>query len=300
MKSAIVTGATGFIGTHLCRELQANNIEVRALVRHGGENSKRLDEAVELVECGMDEYDSLTDIKADVFFHLAWEGATGPGRDDEFLQTRNVYRTISALHAAKRAGCKRFVALGTVYENFVPQIMQEKQHRKADFYLLAKQNAHFMCQKLAAKLEIEFVWATIFQPIGRYIKKDQVMAYAINGLLTGAAPEFGPAMEPYDITAVEDIAYGLRLLGESSLSRQEYYIGSGKPMLMKDYLMQTKRVLQSDTYLKIGTRPDDGLRFSFDWYDISALERDTGYSVRTGFERAVLNVAEWITSGEQI
>lgn len=124
------------------------------------------------------------------------------------------------------------------------------------------------------------------------------MSYAINGLLKGEAPEFGPAMEPYDITEVEDIAYGLRLLGECSLSKQEYYIGSGSPMLMKDYLIQTKKVLQSDTELAIGARPDDGLRFSFDWYDISTLVKDTGYSVRTGFDKAVLNVADWIKSGE--
>ena len=301
MKTAIVTGATGFIGTHLCNELLANDIEVKACIRRNGGDTKRLSGAVDIVECGMDEYDSLNNISADYFFHLAWEGATGPGRDDELLQAKNVYRTIAAFQAAKRAGCKRFVALGTVYENFVPQILREKEHRKVDFYLLAKQNAHLMCKKLSAKLDMEFVWVTIFQPIGRYIKREQVMSYVINGLLKGEAPEFGPAMEPYDITAVEDIAYGLRLLGESSsLSRQEYYIGSGKPMLMKDYLEQIKKVLQSDTELKIGARPDDGLRFSYDWYDISAIEKDTGYSVKTGFDKAVLNVADWIMSGEQI
>ena len=298
MKTAIISGATGFIGTHLCKELNDNKVKVKALVRRDSGNLKRLDGVAELVECGMDEYDSLKEEKADVFYHLAWEGATGPGRDDEFLQIKNIYRTISAMHAAKRIGCKRFVALGTVYENFVPQIMQDKQHRKADFYILAKQNAHYMCQKLATKLGIEFVWATIFQPIGRYIKKDQVMAYAINGILKGEEPKFGPAMEPYDITSVEDISYGLRLLGECSLTKQEYYIGSGKPKIMKDYLVETKAILQSETELEIGVRPDDGLRFSFDWYDITELEKDTGYSVKIGFDQAVLNVVDWIKSGE--
>ena len=133
-----------------------------------------------------------------------------------------------------------------------------------------------------------------------YIKKEQVMAYAINGLLKAEPPEFGPAMEPYDITAVEDIAYGLRLLGERPLTKQEYYIGSGNPMLMKQYLQRTKEVLGVDTELKIGYRPDDGMRFLFGWYDISAIEKDTGYSARVGFDQAVLNVAEWIRSGEMI
>lgn len=299
MKSAIVTGATGFIGTHICNELLENDIRVTGLARKGSENIKRLQD-VNLVWCGMDDYDSFEGEHADTFYHLAWEGATGTGRDDEELQAKNIIRTVQALKAAKRVGCRRFVALGTVYENLVPQILTDTRHRKPDFYLLSKQSAHYMCLKLASKLDIEFVWATIFQPIGRYIKKDQVMAYAISGLLNGKPPEFGPAMEPYDITAVEDIAYGLRLLGECRLSRNEYYIGSGSPMSMKEYLKRARDILNVDTELKIGTRPDDGLRFSYDWYDISAIQEDTGYAARVGYDRAVVNVAEWIKSGELI
>ena len=300
MKSAIVTGVTGFIGTHLSEELKRNNISVTGLSRHDSLNTGRLKKDIDIVWCGMDGYDSFSGLPADTFYHLAWDGATGVGRDDEELQVKNIAWTVAALKAAKRAGCRRFVALGTVYEKLVPQVLLASEHRKADFYLLAKQSAHYMCLKLARKLDIEFVWATIFQPIGRYIKKEQVMTYTINGLLKGEPPEFGPAMEPYDITAVEDIAYGLRLLGEKTLTRQEYYIGSGSPMLMKEYLQRTKEVLGVDTELKIGCRPDDGLRFMFDWYDISEIEKDTGYSARMGFDQAVLNVAEWVRSGEMI
>lgn len=293
MKTAIISGATGFIGTHLCMELLNNDIKVIGLAREDSPNTQRTDN-VELIWCSMDEYDSLSGITADTFYHLAWDGATGVGRDDEELQALNIARSIQALKAAKRLGCKRFVALGTVYENLVPQILSDSVHRKPDFYLLSKQSTHYMCEKLAQKLDIEFVWATIFQPIGKYIKKEQVMSYTIAGLLEGNPPTFGPAMEPYDITAVEDIAYGLRLLGECELSRREYYIGSGEPMLMKDYLQRAKEVLAVDTELKIGERSDDGLRFSFDWYDIAPLQEDTGYSIRVGFDQAVRNVAEWV------
>lgn len=299
MKSAIVTGATGFIGTHLCNELLKNNIRVTGLARKDSNNIKRLQE-VEIMQCGMDDYDSLAGEKADTFYHLAWEGATGNGRDDEELQAKNITRTIQALKAAKRLGCKRFVALGTVYEKLAPQILAAPLHRKPDFYLLSKQSSRYMCMKLADKFNMEFVWATIFQPIGKYIKKEQVMTYAISGLLNGTPPEFGPAMEPYDITAVENIAYGLRLLGECELSRREYYIGSGEPMIMKEYLEKTREILGVGTELKIGARPDDGLRFSYDWYDISAIKEDTGYSARVSYRQAVTNVAEWVKSGELI
>lgn len=298
MKTAIVTGATGFIGIHLCKELLETGVAVTALVRSDSANCDRLPKSVRIVYCGMDDFDTLAMEPADTFFHLAWEGATGPGRDDESLQMKNVTRTIDALKAAKRIGCKRFVGLGTVYEKLIPQILTEPIHRKADFYLLAKQNAHAMCLKLSQKLEIEFAWATIFQPIGRYIKKEQVMAYTVDCLLKNVVPQFGPAMEPYDITAVEDIAYGLRLLGEKNLSQAAYYIGSGTPKRMKEYLVQTKQVLDVDTELGIGNRQDDGLRFAMDWYDISDLEKDTGYHARVSFEEAVKHMTDWMKAGE--
>ena len=196
MKSAIVTGVTGFIGTHLSEELKRNNISVTGLSRHDSPNTGRLKKDIDIVWCGMDGYDSFSGPPADTFYHLAWDGATGVGRDNEELQVKNIAWTVAALKAAKRAGCRRFVALGTVYEKLVPQVLLASEHRKADFYLLSKQSAHYMCLKLARKLDIEFVWATIFQPIGRYIKKEQVMTYTINGLLKGEPPEFGPAMEP--------------------------------------------------------------------------------------------------------
>lgn len=297
MKSAIVTGATGFIGSHLCHELSSNGVSVTALLRN--ENRDRLPYDANSIRCGMDDYPLLNAVSADIFYHLAWEGATGEGRNDAALQIKNAARTAEALHAAKRLGCKRFIALGTVYEKLVPQIISCSTHRKADFYLLSKEYAHNMCAKLAAELGIELIWVMIFQPIGKYIKPEQVMYYTIKGLLGGTSPSFGPAMEPYDITAVENVAYGLRLLGANKLSHTEYYIGSGAPKKLKEYLEEARAILGTSTAIGIGARPDDGLRFSFGWYDISALAADTGYSPAISYETAILNTAEWIKSTDK-
>lgn len=294
MRTSIITGATGFIGTHLVSELLSQQVDVTVLVRDCKQSG--VGKNVKSICCDMDAYSALAVKEADVFYHLAWEGATGAGRGDERLQIKNAGRTVEALKAAKRMGCKRFIAVGTVYENLVPRITSNPMCGQADFYLLSKQYAHNMCAKLAQKIEIEFVWATIFHPIGRYIKPEQMMAYAIKGLLDGNPPTFGPAQEPYDITAVENIARGLYLLGEKELSQTDYYIGSGKPKRMLEYLLDAKSIIGTSTELKLGARPDDGLRFSFEWYDIEPLVRDTGYTPIVSFEDAVLNTVEWMKS----
>jgi nucleoside-diphosphate-sugar epimerase len=299
MKTAIVTGAAGFVGVHLCEELVSNGILVTAICRTGGSAINRLPHEVTVINCNMDSYATLSDINADVFYHLAWDGATGEGRGNARLQSQNVQWTFEALEAAKRLGCGKFIAAGTVYERLLSQIIGHNGFRQADFYLLSKQYAHSMCAKLAAKIGIEFVWATFFHPIGKYIKCEQMMAYAIKGLLDNIAPTFGPAREPYDITAVENIAYGLCLLGEKQLSKNEYYIGSGSPKILLEYLEEAKAILRSDTVLKIGGRSDDGMRFDFSWYDTSALVDDTGYIPKASFEQAVRNTANYLAEAKK-
>ncbi|MDR0958373.1 MAG: hypothetical protein LBM16_04105 [Clostridiales bacterium] len=65
---------------------------------------------------------------------------------------------------------------------------------------------------------------------------------------------------------------------------------------MKDYLYEARNVLGVDTKLLIGERPDDGLRFNFDWYDISAFAAETGYKPYVSFPQAVKNLSEWVSS----
>lgn len=81
MKKAIVTGATGFIGKFLVRELVKQNVEVIAVVRRGTKNLNTINALpVKIVECNIADYHMLPDMIADrdidVVFHIAWQGVS--------------------------------------------------------------------------------------------------------------------------------------------------------------------------------------------------------------------------------
>ncbi len=285
MTTAAVTGATGFVGAHLVAELLLRGVKVAALCR---ENSPRLGRLPQKVEIFHD-LDALPE--ADVFYHLAWEHASGPGRADALAQSGNAGLTARAMLAASRAGCRRFVALGTVYERLAPQIAGSKKFSGSDFYILSKEYSRLMANQLAYKLGIEFVWCTICHPIGRMMKRDQMMAFVADSLVKGKKPALGPALTYYDVAAVEDVALGLRLLGETEeLSRREYYIGSGEPKPLREWLEEARDALGVKTPLGIGERADDGLRFDKSWFDISPLQKDTGFAPKVSFAEAVGNI----------
>jgi nucleoside-diphosphate-sugar epimerase len=290
MTRAIVTGATGFVGIHLVSELLSQNVHVTALCRENSPNLHRLPPGVDTVY-SIDELP-----QTDVFYHLAWEGASGPRRGDACLQTRNAEMTLDALLTASRLGCRRFIALGTVYERLAPHIKSSGKSGGADFYILSKEYAHSMSDQLAYKLGIEYSWCTICHPIGRFIKPEQMIAFAVTKLLAGEKPAFGPALTLFDIVAVEDVAQGLYLLGQSEkLTKREYYIGSGFSKPLHTWLEDVRQVLGVHVPIGIGERPDDGLRFDEHWFDITPLIEDTGYTSKVSFAQALFNVKNWVT-----
>ena len=76
MKKALVTGATGFIGRFLVRELIRQGVEVIAIVREGSKNLGCLsDLSVRVVECDISRYyslaDKIQDRDIDTVFHTA-------------------------------------------------------------------------------------------------------------------------------------------------------------------------------------------------------------------------------------
>ena len=156
MKRAIVTGATGMIGTALIKELLRSNIEVTAIVRPDSDRAECLAREVaklgdvqenfhiallNLSDLGEDEAEvalrraitvlgnACTDDSGaldaeelqtgdicDMFFHLGWEGTFGQSRNDKALQDRNVKDTLDAVWLAYKLGASVFVGAGSQAE----------------------------------------------------------------------------------------------------------------------------------------------------------------------------------------
>lgn len=110
---ALVTGASGFIGTHLIKKLQAENLTVRALVRRNSVHAGRLkDVDVDVVEGDLADPEVLAKATqgAKTVFHA---GATLSSNWKEHEQT-NVKGTESLIEASLANGVERFVHLSTL------------------------------------------------------------------------------------------------------------------------------------------------------------------------------------------
>lgn len=103
---ALVTGATGMLGSHIVERLREDGWSVRALVRSRDRGAWLEGIGAELVDGHLENVDSLTAAASscDAVFHAA--AAIGPGGDWEEYRRGNVEGTRNVVEAASRAGAR--------------------------------------------------------------------------------------------------------------------------------------------------------------------------------------------------
>lgn len=109
----LVTGATGFIGSHLAPVLIDSGHQVRALVRKTSDTS-RLPDGVEIVKCSLTEQDQVSYAcrDADIVFNLAAK-LGGRAAAIQELRQANVLAVRVLLEACRNSRVRQFIQLST-------------------------------------------------------------------------------------------------------------------------------------------------------------------------------------------
>lgn len=302
MDTAIVTGANGFIGSALLRELTDHGIHVIAVVRNVQSDISSIRDmpGVEIVYCEMDDLLEQLPEKvaknADVFYHLAWAGSTGAARGNYDLQLKNVHWTLDAVNVAYKLGCKRFLGAGTLAELDVNAYSPRNGStpNAVSCYGAAKIAAHYMSKAECSRLGMEHLWAYLSNTYGIGNYTSNFINFASKVMITGQEPNFTAGEQPYDFVYVTDIAQGLYCIGNRGKAYHAYYIGSTKPAKLKEFICALRDEIDPSIQLNLGAIPFNGVAQPASVFDCTALVEDTGYAPRVSFGEGIRKTVEWL------
>lgn len=291
MKKAIVTGANGFIGSWVIKELLKNNVEVISVIRNEHSTINTLSDNERIVYCELAGISELTkkisDRDIDVFYHLAWAGTSGSARVDYELQLLNSKYTCDCAIIAKELNCKKFICAGTITERIAENILNLTTKAENTIYGISKHTTHCLLDVICESLDLQYIWARLSNIYGGNNSTGNIISYAIAELQMGRKPIFSQAEQPYDLMYVKDAARALFLLGEETTNKSCYFIGSGNPRILKEYLLELKYIFGDKAEIGIGEKPEDGLQYNEEWLETSDLQKDTGFKAAYTFENGI-------------
>ena len=294
INNVIISGATGAIGTALTSLCLSKGMNVLILTRAASKRNDRIpdDPRVKIKVCDYRDLDSVendTGITWDCFFHFAWAGTAGPGRNDMPLQTGNIRMSLSAVNLAKRFGCKKFVGAGSQaeYGRHNNKLRPDTPTSPEMGYGYAKLCAGRMTRDHAHQLGLEHNWLRILSVYGPNDGESSMINQAISLLKTGESPELTKGEQIWDYVYSKDAAKAFLCVGEKGIDGKTYVLGSGNERPLAEYMKALRDIISPNTELKFGARPYGDKQIMYLAADSSELVWDTGYTPDYSFEQGI-------------
>jgi len=307
MKKVLVTGANGFVGQHLVRELSENDITVVGVGGSIGSHDKSpyITEYLELDLTKTDEVSKLDFKGVDGVIHLAGLAAIGASFDDPMLYiSTNIGIEVNLYEAAlAQKVSPRFliISTGALYDPAAHLPLTESSNiLPSSPYSVSKIGQEQMARYYHGR-QLDSIIARPFNHIGPgqspgFIVPD--LAQQIVAVLDHRASEVmvGNLDAQRDYTDVRDIVRAYRLLLEKGLSGEIYNICSGTPRSGHDILAglsQAAGVEPKVSQDKSKLRPSDN---PIIYGDHQKLTTDTGWQPEIALETTLSDViADWKT-----
>ena len=238
--TTLVTGASGFVGSHVARQLVTAGQSVRVLVRHGSNLAALAGLEVECFEGDLRDASSLERAMNGVrrVFHVAADYRLWTPRPEEIYET-NVEGTRRLLAASQRVGVERIVYTSTVATIAVPRhgaLPNEDTHATLDEMIGHYKRSKFLAEQVvveAAAAGAPVVIVNPTAPVGPWDWKPTPTGRIILDFLKGKIPAYVDT--GLNVAAVEDIAAGHLLAAEKGRVGERYILG-GRNMTLKQIL----------------------------------------------------------------
>ena len=295
----LLTGATGFIGSHVARLLVNTDCEVHALVRESSD-LWRIEDIVpqlHLVRSDLRARDNvkaqLEKIRPNMCLHLAWYAVSGK----YLIAHENIELLNASLHLASQLAslhCKRFVGVGTCFEYDIGSdcLCETSPTRPRNLYAASKLALQIVLEQLGNLTGMEVAWPRLFYQYGPYEQVQRLVPSVIVSLLRNQVAKVTKGEQVRDFLHVEDVASAIWAVAQSDLTGP-VNIASGKPITVKEIIEKVGKIIDRPELIEYGGLPYNQSDPMFVCADNRLLVLNTAWTPKYDLEQGLRQTVEW-------
>ncbi|MHB8329632.1 MAG: NAD-dependent epimerase/dehydratase family protein, partial [Acidimicrobiales bacterium] len=263
----MVTGASGFIGSHLVRRLVADGTEVHALTSAVSSlypaRLVDLRQAIVLHEGSLADRSAMDAVvraaRPTHVFHLGAYTHVGKSwtRVDECVQV-NVQGTVNLLQALEGSGYERFVNTGTseIYGDVESPFREDMAVRPVSPYSASKHAAETLCRLFHQGRGWPIVMLRPFNAFGPAQTPDRVIPEIIVRALRGEELLMTEGSQTREFNYVEDLAEGMVLAATvPGIEGQLFNLGCGEDFSIRDVATRILDLMGNPVEARFGALP---------------------------------------------
>ena len=295
----LITGASGFVGSHVARLLVAEGCEVYALVRESSNRWRIRDilPSMYLRQSDLVAFENvntyLQEIKPELCIHLAWYAVPG-----KYLNSQenldSIQASINLLSQLAELGCKRFVGIGTCFEYDLSlgYLSESSLTKPITLYAATKVALSTILQQFAQITEMEVAWIRLFYQYGPMEDERRLIPGIISSLLRDEVVKTTKGEQIRDFLHIEDVASAIWAVAKSNVSGV-VNVGSGQPVTVGQIALELGNLLGKPDLIHLGAlpyRPNDPM---FICANNELLRKQTDWMPKYNLTTGLKNTIEW-------
>lgn len=296
MKKIVITGATGFIGSHLCYKFLEMGYEVIGIGRKENDRITKINNKnftfMTFSDLNLNKLK-----KADIFYHIAWNMSLANTKDNEKaleLELSNLKMTCETIDFAIKANVKKIVFCGSIAQNkcyYEEENSNVVTNINGGLYGIFKHTASDICRKLAYDAKIQYNHALLTHTYGPTDLK--TICFFIKTIARNEDLNLIQENDLVDWNYIDDTVNGLIAIGEKGHNMKTYYVGHRKINTFGENIKNIKSILHSTSKLNFGTfQETKGIDYSH--IDLDALYNDTGFECKCDFKESIEKTVDWL------
>jgi nucleoside-diphosphate-sugar epimerase len=304
----LVTGASGFIGSHLTRRLIAEGANIHALTSTvSSVYPTRLLEVrdqITLHEASLADRGALNIVAAEVrpsyVFHLGAYTHVGKSwqRVDECIQV-NVQGTVNLLMALEPYGFKQFMNTGTseIYGDIDVPYREDATVHPISPYAVSKHSAEEYCRLFADARDWSIVRVRPFNAYGPMQSPDRVIPEIITRALQRKPLKMTLGTQTREFNFVEDLADGMVSIAKASdIDGELLNLGCGREVSMRDLATMILDIMGNPIAAEFGALPERPIEIPRMYADASKAAERLKWSPKTSLEDGLAKTIDWYRS----